>query len=248
MLVRFFTVTMMIGSAATMAWAAPITTLFSTGQGQVGGIDPNYRITQAVGGLPGFSYTAGGNAYIFSTPDGTYPISNGVWALNSYNPPGYPMSRWIGPSVHAEQNWLHSFWVYETTFDLTGYDPSTAIISGAIAADNAVEIYLNGEMTGYYFSYPGDRAYVTDAFNTQTFTLTSGFVAGLNTLTFYVRNGNPCNDRSAPTGLRVALSGTAEWLAEAEASPVTPEPATVVVFGVGAMGIAGYLRRRRVAG
>jgi hypothetical protein len=246
MIIRIFTVVMILGGATTTALSAPITTLHSTGQGTVGGIDPHYRITQAIGGLPGFSYTAGGHAYIFSTPDGTYPISNGVWALNSYNPTGYPQSRWIGPSVNASQNWLHSFWAYETTFDLSGYDHTTATISGAIAADNAVEIYLNGNSTGYSFFYPGDRGYVTDAFNTQTFTLTSGFLPGLNTLTFYVRNGNPCNDRSAPTGLRVAMSGTAELLASAPSE--VPEPATWAVFGMAAVGLAGYFRQRRLTG
>jgi len=72
-------------------------------------------------------------------------------------------------------------------------------LTGQWAADNGVSnILLNGLSTGYS---GGD-------FNRWTsFTISSGFSAGLNTLDFIVNNGG------GSTGLRVEVTGTASpWL------------------------------------
>jgi hypothetical protein len=81
---------------------------------------------------------------------------------------------------------------YETKFDLTGNDLSKIKISGGLAADNSVTVYLNGANAGVIApSYASLTA----------FTLTSGFVQGVNTLDFVVTNG------TGPTGLIVNASG-----------------------------------------
>ncbi len=84
------------------------------------------------------------------------------------------------------------------TFDLTGLDPTTASISGTGSADDSAIIRLNGNATGQTFP----------AFNVlSTFSITSGFIAGVNTLDFVVSNGGAGPN---PTGLLVnSLSGTA---------------------------------------
>src|SRR5207249_2044082 len=81
-----------------------------------------------------------------------------------------------------------------TTFDLTGFTPTTAVLTGQFAADNSVTIKLNGNTVGP----------TAPAFDTWTsFTINTGFVSGINTLDFIV------NNVSGPTGLRVDISGTA---------------------------------------
>ena len=93
-------------------------------------------------------------------------------------------------------------YVYQETFDLTGLDPSTAVIHGALASDDNSTVILNGVDTGVSVGTPsmtsGDNYDVL-----HPFTLSSGFVAGINTLQVTVHN-----DISV-TGLRLQISGTA---------------------------------------
>ena len=76
-------------------------------------------------------------------------------------------------------------------FDLTGLDASTAILQGILSADDGTAIFLNGNL-------------VAPLFGTWTasapFQINSGFVGGVNTLTFAVQNYG-----GGPTGLNVAI-------------------------------------------
>ena len=65
------------------------------------------------------------------------------------------------------------------------------------------------------------------------FTLTSGFVAGINTLSFRVENYSGATGN--PTGIIVSVSGTAEH---------APEPAAAGLLGSGLLGL--WLLRRRI--
>ena len=91
-------------------------------------------------------------------------------------------------------------------------------------------ILLNGAATG--FTFP-----VFNGSSFDPFVISTGFVAGVNTLDFLVDNFG-----GGPTGLRVELSGTADVAA-------VPEPATLSsadVAGLMGLGIA-WRRRRRTA-
>jgi hypothetical protein len=130
-------------------------------------------------------------------------------------------SRWIsmdsggGPTSHT---------VYRTTFGLTGAQAATARITGGFATDDHAEIFLNGVYTGFH----------ADVFTALTsFDLTSGFLAGVNTLDFQVFNSG------GPGGLRVDdFAGTSGAVG-------VPEPSVwaLMLLGFGAAGVA--LRRRR---
>jgi hypothetical protein len=170
-----------------------------------GSVDGNYT-------LPVNPDSADSNAYLIDST--AFPLGTGPWV------PDDTLSAWIGLQS-ASSNGVPGTYTYQESFDLTAYDPSTAQITGQLAADDSVEVWLNGVDTGS--SAPG--------FTSLTpFTINSGFQSGINTLTFVLVNLGP---GSNPTGLRVEIdSATAE---------VAPEPASIGFMGLGlaALGILG---------
>ena len=116
-------------------------------------------------------------------------------------------------------------YIYRTTFSLAGLNPTTANIVGQWAADNSgTNILINGVAVGA--TSGGFGAF-------SAFSISSGFVAGLNTLDFLV------NNLSGPTALRVEMTGTASPI-----SAAIPEPASLFLVGAG-MIVVGLRRRRR---
>ncbi len=112
-----------------------------------------------------------------------FPIVDGTWLRNSET------SAWIGPRFETSAA-AGGDYIYELQVNLTGYDPTSVLISGSWTADNAAEILLNGAPTGV--SNPG-------TFNTlSSFRITSGFLGGVNKLQFKVNNASV-----GYTGLRV---------------------------------------------
>jgi hypothetical protein len=157
---------------------------------------------------------------------GQAPVTyyNGAWQGANPNA-GWISVRTDGRSVPPR--------TYRTTFDLTGYDPSSVVLDGAWGVDNFGYIYLNGGYTGVALDGNGGGNFLTF----HNFTLDSGFVAGVNVLDFFVI------DVGEITGLAVqdlALRGDV-------ASSGAPEPAgwAMLIGGLGAMG--SLLRRRRAA-
>ncbi|HOY57972.1 MAG TPA: immunoglobulin domain-containing protein [Verrucomicrobiota bacterium] len=174
----------------------PVPGIFGTGLNPAGAllgdneVDPHYTLTASAD----WQYP-GPDAI---TVNAVWPIQAGVWALNG------PNSRWI--SAQADQSAtvgnLPGDYTYRTTFDLTGVDLAKFQLIGGWASDNVgLDIVLNGTSTGLQN---------TAQFPILTaFTLTTGFVSGVNTLDFTVNNApDPNNPETpGPTGLRVDLKG-----------------------------------------
>ncbi len=199
-------------SLATSAHAAAIVGLFNTGTDAAGlaivggnGVADPHYVIQSSTSA-GF---AGQQAVTFQC----------CYVANDAN------SRWI--SLNASGGPGGNTSVYRTTFSLAGLNPATAAISGSWGADNVGTIFLNGVNTGIT---------ITNVFSSLVgFSITSGFVAGINTLDFRVV------DEGAPGALRVDdLVGTAN----VAVTGAVPEPASWLMMILG-FGIAGTAMRQR---
>jgi hypothetical protein len=131
-----------------------------------------------------------------------------------------PNSRWIGVTSWLAEWTTPGNYIYRTTFDLSGMVPSSATISLSIASDNNCDVYLNGVHTGITSPFAGFTSF-------STYSISSGFHAGVNTLDFNVYNGGN------PTGLRVELNGYAT---------AVPEPTVLGLAGLATI-LFAMLRR-----
>lgn len=178
--------------------------------------------------------------YSFSRLAGTGPASGqGVVAADA----GFPFPFWI-PNT-ATSKWLaltsnqaatydastNGVYLWTLQFDLTGFDAASASFSARWAADNNATVRLNGNVISSLpvTSTTGHTAW------TAIDTVTSGFVAGLNTLSFEVVN--VANGGQNPTGLRV------EFLASNVSA--VPEPGSVALLLAG-LGVVALRSRQRV--
>ncbi|HME43740.1 MAG TPA: PEP-CTERM sorting domain-containing protein [Syntrophorhabdales bacterium] len=207
------------GLWAVQAEAAPIPGLFDTGVDNSNALlpygtdDPHYTLTAA----PGFTVPRSTVVYDPSS----YTLYN--WVANTAN------SQWIG--LQSSANYFSAgLYKYDISFNLTGLNPATAVITGAFAADNNGVIFLNGVSTGVTTPTLGFSSFTP-------FTISSGFVSGVNTLEFQVTNLADVAPFGGPTGLQVQLSGTAN---------AVPEPLSLFLFGAGLVGMAVIGRRKQI--
>lgn len=204
---------MVIVLLSSPALTASITGLFNTGVDDSGVVLPD--------GSLDLHYTMSGpsslsSAYVLS------PNTDGPWII----PPAG--SSWIGP-INGNYDAPAGDYTYTLTFNLAGFNPSTATISGEWSSDNSSKILLNGVYTGI------SAGSTTSFWYLYQFMITSGFHSGINTLEFIVTNA-PNTGRN-PTGLLVAdLSGSA--------APV-PIPSAVWLLGSGLLGLLGIRRKLR---
>lgn len=201
----------MLVMAVSPSFASSIT-IYGTGagQGSNGQVDAHYSLISAPTGA-GPAYTTG-----------AYP----GWTMA---PPG---TQWINPDSTINEQSPGGNYDYQTSFNLTGLRPNTAVLMGSWGADNSGEILLNGLLaTGTGTVITGDEGFLQLTAFTITGNTGAGFLAGVNTLDFVVNN-----EPDSPTGLVVDISGTAD--------ASTPEPSSLALFGSGVLGLTGLLRRK----
>jgi hypothetical protein len=107
-------------------------------------------------------------------------------------------ARWIAPTSSSTNDPV-GWYVFETAFNLV--DTSGVVVSGKWATDNSGEIWLNGSNTGIVRAH----GVAGNFSNLVYFEITSGFIAGDNTLEFKVYNGGipPTPNYGGPMGLLV---------------------------------------------
>jgi hypothetical protein len=211
-------------SAGDRAQAATINSLYNTGvdaakavlsDGTIG--DPHYSLVSVPTGSTREIRTrreAGGAPYDASPYVGDTTLST-----------------WIGPNNDNQLNAPSGTYNFQTTFDLTGYQASTAQITGRWAADdNGVQILLNGVDTGVTPIGAGNFG------QWSTFSINNSalFVSGANTLNFIVVN------TPGRTALRTELVGTADLVATVAA---VPEPSDVLGSAI-AFGAVVLIKRK----
>lgn len=177
-----------------------------------GSVDPHWSIVAGPG------ITSPADAFVVNDQSGL-----GAYAQSS-------ASHWIWVNADGSDV-VGSTYTFRLTFDLTGLNPATASISGSWAVDNFGSINLNGspaigsgvlslsDSSGDNFQFFHD------------FTITGGFVAGINTLDFLaVDTGEP----GAVNVTNLTGAGTS----------AVPESGTLVLFGMGIACLAARVGRR----
>ena len=189
---------------------ASIPGLFNTGVGADGAmlgngaIDSHYRLVQS-------DDPAAPGPAVRVVNDTSSPISNGPWMANG------PSSKWVAPSADQNVGNAPGRYTFRISFDLTGLDPASAVVTGRWNTDNdGVDILLNGHSLG--ITKGTDFATFSPAFS-----ITNFFTAGSNALDFVVLN---YSQGINPTALRAEISGTA-----AIASPSNTPPSIVTQPG-----------------
>ena len=182
-----------------------IPTLFNTGvgiDGQVlapGARDPHYTVTLSA-------------ENVTPPPPAAALVIEGhpAWLAND------DTSSWLGPVNPGTVNVAAGDYRDRTTFVLTGFDPASAALTLAIAADNRLKnVFLNGVAQGISFA---DYSKFS-----SNFRLGSGFVPGTNTLEFLWANDTTAAN---PAGFRAKIGGTARALASPESALIPVRPIT----------------------
>ena len=185
--------------------------LFSTGVDSsgtplVGGsIDPHWVITAGPG------VTSPAPAFVLTNPVSFYAMS--------------PSSSWIWVNADGSGG-TGSPYSFELTFSLTSSQASTAALSGMWGVDNNGSIDFNGSAaagTGA-LSLTGGTENNFDVFH--SFTITGGFVAGVNKLDFLAEDDHNPGALNVNNLILTATSGS------------VPEPSSLLMAGI-SLGLAG---------
>lgn len=132
-------------------------------------------------------------------PINTGPDAFVINVANSPVPPWLgagPKSKWIAPQPNQNFGNAEGNYTYQTFFDLTGVDLGTFRLVGQASVDNTlVDILVNGLSQG--INGGGFTSWLP-------FSLTNGFVSGLNSVDFIMNNAG---NAAGPTALRVDLEG-----------------------------------------
>lgn len=174
-------------------------------------------------GTPGI----GTSGFILTNGNPIVDVSHPAYD-NRPTAPNLPQSGWVWDPIAGTTNAPITF---EFDFDLTGFDPNSASLTGLWGADNIATAFLNGHQIA---SLPNPLIANFNPLVSLNLAAGSGFFnGGINLLTFEAEDFGP------PGAFRTA------FLVEADALAAVPLPASAPLLLLGLMGLA-WIRRRRV--
>ena len=155
----------------------------------------------------GTGLDASGNPLALGSSDPHYQIEIAgnpqAVVLNPPDPGYFPndlASEWVWQNADSQP--ANVTLTFRTTFDLTGFDPRTAVISGLWATDNSgLDMRLNGHSTG--IALPNSLGTNYSLLHSFAIHDPAFFQNGINTLEFVVE------DTGGVAGFRAQLTGTA---------------------------------------
>lgn len=212
-----------IAAIVSIGFAVPAQAVVISGELYNTGLDGSGALVATPGGVDGnWDVTPPGADAI------TYSHSN--YATNDAD------SQWISSnSSGGSETTGPTDYSFTTSFDLTGYDASTAGIVGDWGVDNWATIYLNGSDTGVSLPFG------TSSFTSLTaFALSGDFISGVNTLTVRLTNAYPAPSQTDPGPMALRFDNLV-----LTADRQVPEPAALGLLGLGLFGIGAARRRRR---
>lgn len=204
-----------MGLASLNAHAVDIAGLYNTGFGLAAGTqDTNYALSSTTGIVGPYGYV---------TANGSFPLASN-WMPNTSS------SSWLTLTANQGESFDHTsngVYTWTTTFDLTGFDASSASFIGQFAADNTAIAYLNGNEIGTANGYS----------SWSSFSASSYFVSGINTLSFVLTN--EALSSGNPAGLRV------EFISSNVTAVPEADTYALMLAGLGLMGLV--VRRKHAA-
>ena len=217
---------------ATPVFASPIAGLINTGAGlTTGQQDLNYAFTNNGGTATGTSCGSSTGKCGSVSNASSFPVA---WPYSSV-----ANAQWLSPNVSSTGNALtedpssNGHYTWTLGFNIAT-NPSTASFTATWLTDNYGYVELNGT-TIAGSTTPAPNGYVTGT----NFSANSGFVYGMNTLTFVVTN--IANDSGFnPTGIDVAFTSSNV--------AATPLPAAALLFGSALIGGGVFARKRKSGG
>jgi hypothetical protein len=149
---------------------------------------------------------------------------------------------WIANNSTGTNSSSPVFFVFRETFDLTGYNPTTADLQFQWAADDSGQGFADRGTWTPKFSVNGGALINGTWAGGDTYSfgptqdVSSGFVSGQNEIEFYVE-GNGTTDGFALNTISFTASPS-----------VVPEPASLTLFGIATASGLGYFGLRRRIG
>jgi hypothetical protein len=174
------------------------TTLYALKRLSSTGVDSQGRVLAPGSADPHFTMTSAPAGSGLTPPaPAVVEANNPAWLAN--DAVGAVGSSWVSTTADGQASLPVGSFVTQTTFDLTGWDPATASIQGAVATDNRLtDVRLNGRSLG--ISYSGYNSFYDFAIPAG-----SGFSPYNNSLEFvWANEGSP-----GPGGVRLELQAFA---------------------------------------
>lgn len=192
----------------------------------MGNLSPAQAII-VVGGGTGTPGVHGTGGFILTNGNPIVDVSHPAYD-NRPTAPNLPQSNWVWDPIGGTINAPITF---EFDFDLTGFDPNSASLTGLWGVDNVATAFLNGHQ---FASLPNPLIANFNPMVSLNLTAGSGFFnAGINLLTFQAEDFGP------PGAFRTA------FLIDAAEISAVPIPAAGSLLLLGLMGFAWIGRRRR---